>query len=202
MPKTPHNSHKPGKVPKYGRCPPLEEAAGFYIEDEVDRERALAFVAWLRENKLSPAAGTNGYNWYVKFNYVNHNVIRDGKYHRSTYHGVYIKLFDDTWHILPSKDILEQFLLRDDMKEIAEGSIFPCYGCNYGCFKKRDSIGRTRMLFGRRIFVKAACLRQPICLTSPSESTLAALKEILLTRRSSGDLVIGENMTIYSYGIF
>jgi len=201
MPKTPHNSHKAGKEPKHGKCPPLEEAVNFYIENDADRDRALDFAAWLRKNKLSPSAGNNGYNWYVKFSYINQNVLKDGKYHRSTYHGVYIKLFDDTWQILPSKDILERVLLHSDLKEIAEQSVFPCYGCSYGCFKKIDDAERTRTLFGRKIPIKAACLRQPICLTNPDETTLAALKEILLTRRSGEDLMIGENMTIYNYGI-
>src|SRR5215510_2344450 len=163
MPKTPYDSHKPGKEPKQGRCPPFEDAVAVYIENEADRGRALDFAGWLRKNKLSPSAGNNGYNWYVKFHYVNHNVCKNGKYHRSTYHGAYIKLFNDTWHILPSKDILEQALLYDDLKEIIWESIFPCYGCNYGCFKNTHNSKRNITLLGRDIHAKGVCLRQPIC---------------------------------------
>ena len=201
MPKTPYNSHKPGKEPKQGKCPPFEEAVEFYIEDESGKERALDFAGWLRENKLSPSAGNNGYNWYVKFNYVNHNICKDGKYYRSTYHGVYIKLFNDTWHMLPSKDILEQVILRDDLKEIIWDSIFSCYGCNYGCFKHTHSSESNKTILGREIYAKGICLRQPICFTNPDDKTLAVMKEILLKRKNSEDLVIGENMNIYNYGI-
>ena len=101
MPKSPFNSHKPGKEPTK-KCPPFEEAADFYIENDSDKKRAIDFGAWLRKNKLSPSAGNNGYNWYVKFYYIDYNKQN----HRSTYHGCYIKMFNDTWHILPSKDIL------------------------------------------------------------------------------------------------
>ena len=77
MPKTPFNSHKPGKEPKTKRCPPFEEAVRFYMEDETDKKRALDFAAWLRKNKLSPSTGTNGYNWYVNFKYVDYNICKD-----------------------------------------------------------------------------------------------------------------------------
>jgi hypothetical protein len=201
MPKTPFNSHKSGKEPRRGKCPPLEEAVGFYIEDAVERERALNFSTWLRKTKISPSAGNNGYNWYVKFNYINQNVLKNGKYHRSTYHGAYIKMFSDTWHILPSKDILEQVLLRDDLKEIIWDSMFPCYGCSYGCFNHSHNSERVKSLFGREISIKGVCIRQPICFTNPSEKTLDVMKEILLERKSGEDLIIGLNMTIYNYGI-
>ena len=201
MPKSPINSHLPGKEPKQGKCPPFEDAVGFYIENENDKKRALDFAEWLRKNKFSPSAGNNGYNWYVKFHYINHNVIKDGKYHRSTYHGVYIKLFNDTWHILPSKDILEQVLMRDELKEIIWDSMFPCYGCNYGCFKHTHNSERNATLFGREIPIKGVCLKQPVCFINPNDETLDALKEILLMRKNSGDLIIGTNMNIYNYGM-
>ena len=201
MPKTPLNSHSSGKEPKQGKCPPFEDAISFYIENESDKERALDFAKWLRKNKFSPSAGNNGYNWYVKFHYINHNVIKDGKYHRSTYHGVYIKLFCDTWHILPSKDILEQVLLRDDLKEIIWDSMFPCYGCNHGCFKQTHNSERNLILFNREISVKGICLKQPVCFTNPCDKILDALKEILLMRKNSEDLIVGTNMTIYNYGM-
>ena len=105
MPKTPYNTHKPGKEPKPGKCPPFEETVDFYLEDESDKKSALDFAKWLRKNKLAPSAGNNGYNWYVKFYYVNQNIRKDDKFHRSTYHGVYIKLFNSAWHLFPSKDI-------------------------------------------------------------------------------------------------
>ena len=201
MPKTPYNSHKPGKEPKQGKCPPFEEAVGFYIENESSKERALGFAEWLRKNKLSPSAGNNGYNWYVKFTYVNQNICKDGKYHRSTYHGAYIKLFNDTWHIIPSKDILEQTLLRDDLKEVMWESIFPCYGCNYGCFKRVHNSERSKTILGREISVKGICPRQPLCFTDPDEKILDVLKAILLKRKHSEDLIIGINMSIYNYGM-
>jgi len=201
MPKTPYNSHSPGKEPPRGKCPPLEEAIESYIENSADKKRALSFAEWLRKNKISPSAGNNGYNWYVKFHYSNHNVIKDGKYHRSTYHGAYIKLFNDTWHILPSKDVLEQVLMKDDLKEIIWGSIFPCYGCNYGCFKHTHNSERNITLLGRDISAKGICLKQPICFTNPSDKTLDTIKEILLKRKNCEDLVIGKNMNIYNYGM-
>jgi len=200
MPKSPHNSHKPGKEPKPGKCPPLEEAACFYIENENDKQRILDFAGWLRKNKLSPAAGNNSYSWYVRFHYINHNVYKNDKYQRSTYHGLYIKFFDDTWHILPSKDILEHVLLRDCLKEIVWESVFPCYGCSYGCFKSAHN-ERAIMLFGRQIPAKGACLRQPICLTNPNSEIIGVIKEILLNRKNSDDLVIGLNKNIYNYGM-
>ena len=59
MPKTPLNSHKPGKEPKQGKAHPLEDAIEYYIENERDKKRALDFAKWLRANKLSPSAGNN-----------------------------------------------------------------------------------------------------------------------------------------------
>ena len=201
MPKTPFNSHKPGKEPKQKKCPPFEEAVAFYIENEVENKRALDFGAWLRTNKLAPSAGNNGYNWYVKFYYIDHNNIKNDKYHRSTYHGCYIKMFDDTWHILPSKDILEQILLREDLREVIWDSIFPCYGCNYGCFKHTHNTEYKISIFDREFIGKGICLRNPICLSNPDDKTLDALKEILLKRKDSGDLEITKNMNIYNYGM-
>ena len=201
MPKAPFNSHKPGKEPKSKRCPPFEETVRFYIDDETDKKRALDFAEWLRNNKLSPVSGTNGYNWYVDFKYVNYNNCKDGKYYRGTYHGCYIKLFHDTWHILPSKDILEQMLMREDLKEVIWNSIFPCYGCNYGCFKHTHNTEYKKEIFGREFTGKGICLRNPICLSNPDDKTLSVLKEVLLTRKASDDLKIKENMNIYNYGM-
>ena len=93
MPKSPLNSHKPGKEPKHEKCPPFEDAINFYIDNDTDKTQALEFAKWRRKNKISPSAGTKGYNWYVKFYYINQNIIKNGKHQRSTYHGVYIKLF-------------------------------------------------------------------------------------------------------------
>lgn len=201
MPKTPFNSHKPGKEPKSKKCPPFEEAVVFYIENDTEKKRALNFSTWLRKNKMSPSSGNNGYNWYVKFNYIDYNVYKNNKYHRSTYHGCYIKMFNDTWHILPSKDILQQMLLREDLREIIWGSIFPCYGCNYGCFKYTHNTDYKIEIFNREFIGKGICLHNPICLSNPDDKTLDVLKEVLLTRKDSGDLEIKENMNIYNYGM-
>ena len=202
MPKTPFNSHKPGKEPKHKgkNCPPFEETAIFYIENEDARKRALEFAAWLRKNKMSPLSGTNGYNWYVSFKYIDYNKQKNGKYYRGTYHGCYIKMFNDTWHILPSKDILEQILLHEDLKEVIWDSIFPCYGCNYGCFQQTHNTEYKKTILGREFTGKGICLRQPICLSNPGDKTLDVLKEILAARKKSGDLEIVKNMNIYNYG--
>ena len=201
MPKAPFNSHKPGKEPKGKKCPPFEEAAAFYIENETDRKRAVDFGAWLRKNKLSPAAGNNGYNWYVKFKFTDHNKITNEKYYQGTYHGCYIKLFNDAWHILPSKDILEHVLLRDELKEIIWDSIFPCYGCNYGCFKHTHNAEYNFTISGREFTGKGICLRNPICLTNPDDKTLDILKEILLKRKGGDDLIIEKGKNMYDYGM-
>ena len=200
MPKTPFNSHTQGKEPKFKRCPPFEEAVTFYIENEDDKKRALNFAEWLRKNKLSPVGGNNGYNWYVKFKYTNYNICKDGKYYRGTYHGCYIKLFNDTWHIFPSKDILEQLLMREELKGVLWNGIFSCCGCCYGCFKHTHNTEYKMEIFGREFTGKGICLRNPICLSGPDEKTLDVLKEILLTRKDSGDLEIREKMNIYNYG--
>lgn len=201
MPKAPFNSHTPGKEPRFKRCPPFEEAVCFYLESETDKKRALDFAKWLRQNKLSPVSGTNGYNWYVNFKYVNYNHCKGGKYYRGTYHGCYIKLFADTWHLLPSKDILEQLLLRDELKEVIWESIFPCYGCNYGCFQHTHSTEYRKLIFGREFTGTGICLRNPICLSNPGDKALDIMKEILLARKDSDDLIIKENMSIYHYGM-
>ena len=44
MPKTPFHSHKSGKEPKLEKCPPFDEAAISYIENEADKNRALDFA--------------------------------------------------------------------------------------------------------------------------------------------------------------
>lgn len=130
MPKTPFNSHKPGKEPtQFGkRCPPFGDAVMFYIENKADQKRALSFGEWLKANKLSPIAGNNGYNWHIRFKYKQGDKI-------GTYNGCYIKMYFDTWHILPSKDILEQMLLREELKDSIWDNAFSCYGCNWGCYK-------------------------------------------------------------------
>ena len=202
MPKTPFNSHSPGKEPKHKRCPPFGEAAAFYMENETDRERALDFTGWLKANKLSPLSGNNGYNWYVDFHFTDQNKYKDGVYYRGTYHGCYIKLFNDTWHILPSKDILEQVLLREEMKEVIWESIFPCYGCSYGCFKHTHHTEFNKIIHGREFTGKGICLRNPICLTNPEDKTLDVLKEVLRARKLGEDLVIQKGMNIYNYGMF
>ena len=89
MPKTPFNSHKPGKEPKKGKCPPLAEAVAFYIENDNNQKRALDFAEWLKTNKMSPIAGNNGYNWHIRFKYWQKNKC-------GTYNGCYIKLYHDT----------------------------------------------------------------------------------------------------------
>ena len=201
MPKTPLNSHKPGKEPRFKNCPPFEEIVVFYIEDETDNKRALDFAEWLRKNKMSPVSGNNGYNWYINFKYVDYNISKDDKFYRGTYHGCYIKMFNDTWHILPSKDILEQMLLREDLKEVIWDSIFPCYGCCYGCFKRTHNTEYRKEIFGCEFTGKGICLREPICLSNPDDKTLDVLKEILLARKESADLKINTNMNIYNYGM-
>ena len=199
MPKTPFNSHKPGKEPRFKRCPPFEETAVFYIENKVDKKRALDFAEWLRKNKLSPSTGNNGYNWYINFKYVDYNNCKNGKYYRGTYHGCYIKMFNDTWHIFPSKDILKQMLMCEDLKKVLWNSIFPCYGCCYGCFKYTHDTEYRKEILGREFTGKGICLRNPICLSNPNDKTLDILKEVLLARKNSGDLEIKANMNIYNY---
>jgi len=186
MPKTPFNSHKPGKEPKHKNknCPPFEEIAAFYIENEVDKKRALDFAEWLRDNKLSPIAGTGGYNWYISFKYIDYENFKDGKI--KTYHGCYIKMFNDTWHILPAADILVQILEREDLKEVLWDSIFPCYGCNYGCFKHTHQTEYKKEIFGREFSGKGICLWYHICLSNPGDKTLKVLKELLLARKTVG----------------
>ena len=186
MPKTPLNSHKPGKEPKGKKCPPLEEAAAFYIENEADKMRALDFTKWLRDNKLSPIAGNNGYNWHIRFKYRQGDKL-------GTYNGCYIKMFYDTWHVLPSKDILEQILLREELKESIWSNSFSCYGCNWGCYEREQNIKHRH-----EYIEKGICLKEPICFSSPDEKILDILKEILLARKNSDDLKV-EN--IYTYGM-
>ena len=186
MPKTPLNSHKPGKEPKFKKCPPFEEAVAFYVENETDKMRALGFSKWLRENKMSPIAGNSGYNWHVRFKY------RQGEKH-GTYNGCYIKLFSDTWHILPSKDILEQMLLREELKESIWNNTFSCYGCNWGCYERKHNIKHRQEYIDKGI-----CLKEPICLSSPDDKTLEILKEVLMARKIGGDLKVDD---IYTYGM-
>ena len=171
----------------------------FYIENEVDKNRALDFAKWLRKNKLSPSTGNNGYNWYINFKYVDYNNCKNDKYYRGTYHGCYIKMFNDTWHIFPSKDILKQLLMRENLKEVLWDSIFPCYGCSYGCFKYTHDTEYRKEILGREFTGKGICLRNPICLSNPNDKTLDILKEVLLARKDSGDLEIKANMNIYNY---
>ena len=186
MPKTPLNSHKPGKEPaQFGKkCPPFKEAAIFYIDDSADLERAVSFAEWLKANKMSPVAGNNGYNWHIRFYY------KQGDY-RGSYNGCYIKLYNDTWHILPSKDILEQILLREELN--AWDNSFPCYGCNWGCYKRENNIKHRHESMDKGI-----CLKEPICFSNPGDKILDALKEILLARKNSEDLKVDN---IYEYGM-
>ena len=134
----------------------------------------------------------------IKFYYVDY---KNDKHHRSTYHGCYIKMFNDTWHIIPSKDILEQLLMREELKEALWNGIFPCYGCNYGCFKHTHNTEYNIKIFGREFTGKGICLRNPICLSNPDDKTLDVLKEVLLQRKDSGDLEIKNGMSIYNYGM-
>jgi len=186
MPKTPFNSHKPGKEPKKGKCLPFAETVVFYIENDSDQKRALNFAEWLKLNKMSPIAGNNGYNWHIRFKYWQNN--KSG-----TYNGCYIKMYHDTWHILPSKDILEQILLWDELKDSIWNNTFLCYGCNWGCHKREHNIKQRRNYIDKGI-----CLKEPICFSNPDDKTLDILKEVLLARKNGDDLKVED---IYTYGM-
>lgn len=201
MPKTPVHCHKPGKEPKSGKTLPFDETAAFYIENEADKKRALDFAAWLRLNKLSPSCGNNGYNWYVNFKYTDYNKLIKESYYRGTYHGCYLKMFNDTWHILPSKDILELILSRGELKEIIWESIFTCNGCNYGCYRNARNTEYKINLFGRDFTGRGICLHEPVCFKNPCDKVLDALKDVLSHRKKNADLEIREGMNIYSYGM-
>lgn len=96
---------------------------------------------------------------------------------------------------------MEKIILCDALKEVVWNSIFPCYGCNYGCFKYTHNTEYKRVILGREFIGEAICLRNPICLSKPDNKTLNILKKILLERKNSSDLEIKENMNIYNYGI-
>ena len=188
MPKTPPNSHKPGKEPtQFGKkCLPFKDAAIFYLDNKIEQKRASDFAEWLKLNKMSPIAGNNGYNWHIRFKYIQNN--KSG-----TYNGCYIKLYNDTWHILPSKDILEQMLSREELKDSIWDNTFLCYGCNWGCYKREHNIKHRS-----EYIEKGICLKEPLCFSNPDDKILDVLKEILLVRKNSEDLKVDD---IYTYGM-
>ena len=85
-------------------------------------------------------------------------------------------------------------LVREDLKEVLWDSIFPCYGCNYGCFKHTHNTEYKKEIFNREFTGKGICLRNPISLSNPGDKTLDVLKEVLLARKDSKDLEIKANM--------
>ncbi len=203
MPKSPTNCFKPGKDPKEigKKRPTFEEAAPFYIENEADRMRAISFSKWLRENDLPPVSG-GGYNWYINFYYTDCNKEKYDDYYRGIYHGCYIKMYYDTWHIFPAKDILERILFYKELKEVLWKSVYPCNGCRYGCYKNPDCVKYRKVIFGREFVGKDICIRTPICFSNPDDKTLDILKDILLERQDEDDLLIDYTMSIDNYGIF
>ena len=94
---------------------------------------------------------------------------------------------------MPSKDILEQILLREELKETMWSNIFSCYGCNWGCYKREHNIKHRR-----EYIEKGVCLKEPICFSNPSDETIDILKEVLSARKKGGDLKVGD---IYTYGM-
>ncbi|MCL2433360.1 MAG: hypothetical protein FWD16_02430 [Clostridia bacterium] len=165
-------TYKPGKEPTHTKCPKFEETVMFYFDDGPLRQRMLDFAAWLRDNKLPPSSGNRGYNWYIK--YKGRTVC-------------YIKIYGDTWHITLRDEIMKDMMAREDIKEALWESIFPCYGCNYGCYKwHKDKY--TLQLFGREFEggELGICRLFTIRIHDPDEKTLDALKEVLLANKNTG----------------
>ena len=91
--------------------------------------------------------------------------------------------------------------MQEEIKEVLWDSLFPCYGCNYGCHKYTHNTEYELVILGRIFTGKGICRRNPICLSNPDDKTLEVLKKILLTRKNSTDLEIKRNMNIYDYGM-
>jgi len=164
-----NKSYKPGKEPTHKRCPEFEGTVLFYLDDEAQQKRALAFAEWLRGNKLPPRAGNSGYNWYIQYK---GRIV------------CYLKIYGDTWHITLRDEITSGMLAREDIKEALWESIFPCYGCNYGCYKHEAEL-YTPTVFGREFTGTGLgiCRLFTVRIHNPDDKTLEALKEVLLANR-------------------
>jgi len=167
-------SYKPGKEPRHTKCPKFEDIVHFYLDYEAQQRRALDFAAWLRANRMAPYAGNRGYNWYIKFN---GRIVS------------YIKIYDDTWHITLRDEIMRDMLTREDIKEELWESIFPCYGCNYGCHKRAKEVYKLT-LFGREFNGTGLgiCRLFTVRMHNPDDATLDVLKEILFKHRQLVDV--------------
>ena len=163
MPRIAQN-HKPGKEPIPNKKAKYEDAVTLYLDNIEDRDRALEFGAWLRANKMSPLAAKSGYNWYINF---------DGR------HVCHIRLYDDTWHIWPREEVLQDILAREEIKDTLYDSIFYCIKCSHadGCKPVTDI-----NVLGREI--KGVCMYFYISLRNPDAEIIEILKEILLARKN------------------
>ena len=160
MPKVPLN-HKPEKKPKHIRCPKFEDAAGIYLENLQDRERAVEFAVWLRLNKMAPTTGNSGYNWYV---------AQKGK------RVFQLKMYDDTWFVLTRWEIINELLTKEELKEVLWENAFQCTVCNTKCGYGTLNIN----VFGREM--ENICRQYFLRIRNPDESTISLLKTFLTER--------------------
>jgi len=164
-----NKSYIPGKEPTHKKCPKFEDIVLFYLDDEEQKNRALDFASWLRENKMAPYAGNRGYNWYIKFN---GRIV------------TYIKIYDDTWHLTIRDEILADMLTKEDIKEELWDSIFSCYGCNYHCERHTNELYKIN-LFGKEFIGTGLgiCRLFTVRVHNPNDAVITALKDVLLARR-------------------
>ena len=157
-------NHKQGKEPTHKRCPKFEDAAALYLENAEDRERAIAFASWLRANKMSPTAGNSGYNWYIQQN---------GK------RICQLKMYDDTWFLLTRWEIIEELIVREELKEVLWQYAFQCTVCNTRC-----GYGTLNLnLYGRD--VKNICRQYFLRIRNPNSETIELFKDFFLSRKDS-----------------
>jgi len=143
--------------------PKVEDRVNELLDGDI-REAALGFVAWVRENKMTPGYASMD-SW--KTSYRNKGLF-------------YIRLDADTWTVnFTFFDIGEiaDYIVGEDLQEFVWNNLYYCRFCHPAPCRITD-----RIFFGKEF--KGLCGGRPVLhCEKPNEQTVEFLKGLIMSLR-------------------